>query len=122
MSDSCDPMNYSLAGFSVPGILQKRRLEWVAIYFSKGRRKKMKKHIFPIFRTFLRHCTQLGASQVVLVIKNPSADSGDTRDADLTPELGRSPGGGQGYPLQYSCLENPMDRGATVHGVTKSQT
>ena len=51
-----------------------------------------------------------------------SADSGDTRDADLTPELGRSPGGGQGNPLQHSCLENPMDRGATVHRVAKSQT
>ena len=41
------------------------------------------------------------------------------------PELGRSPGEGNGYPLQYSCLENPLDRGAwwaTVHGVTKSQT
>ena len=40
-------------------------------------------------------------------------------DADLTPELGRSPGGGQGYPLQYSCLENPMDRGATIRGIPK---
>ena len=41
------------------------------------------------------------------------------------PGLGRSPGGGNGYPVQYSCLENPMDReawGAIVHGVTKSQT
>ena len=85
----------------------------------------MKKHIFPIFRTFLRHCTQLGASQVLLVMKNPSADSGDARDTDLTPELGRSPGGGQGNPLQYSCLGNPMDRGdwwATDHGVTKNWT
>ena len=46
-------------------------------------------------------------------------------DLGLIPELGRSPGGGHGNPLQYSCLENPMDRGAwraTVHGVTKSQT
>ena len=42
-------------------------------------------------------------------------------DLGLIPELGRSPGGGHGSPLQYSCLENPMDRGATVHGVTKSQ-
>ena len=43
----------------------------------------------------------------------------------LIPGLGRSPGEGNGYPFQYSCLENPMDRGAcwvTVHGVTKSQT
>ena len=46
-------------------------------------------------------------------------------DLGSIPELGRSPGGGHGNPLQYSCLENPMDRGAwraTVHGVTKSQT
>jgi len=46
-------------------------------------------------------------------------------DLGLIPELGRSPGGGHGNPLQYSCLENPMDRGAwraTVHGVAKSWT
>ena len=42
-------------------------------------------------------------------------------DLGLIPDLGRSPGGGHGSPLQYSCLENPMDRGATVHGVTKSR-
>ena len=46
-------------------------------------------------------------------------------DPDSIPELGRSPGEGKGYPPQYSCLENPIDRGAwqaTVHGVAKSQT
>jgi len=49
----------------------------------------------------------------------------NTKDLGSIPELGRSPGGGNGNPLQYSCLENPMDRGTwrlTVHGVTKSQT
>ena len=49
----------------------------------------------------------------------------NARDPGLTPGLGRSPGEGHGYPLQYSCLENPMDRRAwwvTIHGVTKSQT
>ena len=64
-------------------------------------------------------------SQVVLVVKNPPAKSGDVRDAGLIPESERSPGGGHGNPLQCSCLENPMDRGAwqtTVHGVTKSWT
>ena len=58
-------------------------------------------------------------------VKNPPANPGDVRVAGLIPGLGRSPGGGQGNPLQYSCLENPMDRGAweaTAHGVTKSQT
>ena len=49
---------------------------------------------------------------MVLVIKNLPANPGDKRDACLIPELGRFPGGGHGNPLQYSCLENPMDRGA----------
>ena len=51
------------------------------------------------------------ASQVVLVVKNPLANAGDTGDRGSIPGLGRSPGGGYGNPLQYSCLENPMDRG-----------
>jgi len=58
---------------------------------------------------------------MALVVKNPSANAGDVRDSGLIPGLGRSPGEGYGNPLQYSCLENPMDRGdwqATVHGVT----
>ena len=65
------------------------------------------------------------ASQVVLVEKNPPANAGDVRDEGLSPRSGRSPGGGHGNPLQYFCLENPMNRGAwwtTVPGVTKSQT
>ena len=59
------------------------------------------------------------------VVKNLPANAGDARDTSLIPGSGRSPGGGHGNPLQYSRLENPMDRGAwwaTVHGVTKSQT
>ena len=65
------------------------------------------------------------ASQVTLVVKNLPANAGNVRDLSLIPGLGRSPGKGNGYPLQYSCLENPMDRRAwqaTVHGVTKSWT
>ena len=65
------------------------------------------------------------AYQVVLVVKNLSANAGDIRDVGSISGSGRSPGGGHGNPLQYSCLEHPMDRGgwqATVHGVTKSQT
>ena len=46
------------------------------------------------------------------MVKNPSASAGDTRDADSIPGWGRSPGGRHDNPLQYSCLENPMDRGA----------
>ena len=63
-----------------------------------------------------------GASQVTLVVENPPANAGDVRIVGSVPGLGRSPGGGQGTPLQYSCLENPTDRGATVHGVARSQT
>ena len=69
-------------------------------------------------------CTYVWASQVVLVVKNLLANARDIRDMGLIPGLGRSPGGEQGHPLQYSCLENPMDRGAwraTVHRVTKGQ-
>ena len=65
------------------------------------------------------------AFQVVLVVKNLHANAGDVRDAGLIPGLGRSPGEGNGNPLQYSCLENPMDRGAwraTAHGVTEWDT
>ena len=56
------------------------------------------------------------------MIKNLPASAGDVRDMGSIPGLGRFPGGGHGNPLQYSCLENPMDKGAwrnTVHGVTK---
>ena len=56
-------------------------------------------------------CTS-SAPQGVLLVKNPSANAGDVRDAVSIPGSGRSPGGGHGNPLQYSCLENPMDRGA----------
>ena len=67
----------------------------------------------------------IGASQLVLVVKNLPANAGDIRDVGLIPESGRSPGGAHGHRLQYSCLENPMDRGAwwaAVRRVTKSQT
>ena len=68
--------------------------------------------------------SQSWASQVVTVVKNSPANAGDTRDVGSIPGLRRSPGIGNGNPLQYSCLENPMDREAchaTVHGVSKSQ-
>ena len=70
-------------------------------------------------QTFIR------ASQVALVVKNPPANARDVRDPGLIPGSGRSPGKGNGNPLLYSCLENPMDRGAwwaAVHGVTKNWT
>ena len=51
------------------------------------------------------------ASQLALVVKNLPANAGDIRDVDSIPGLGRSPGGGNGNPLQYSCLESRVDRG-----------
>ena len=98
-----DPMDCSQSGSSVHGIFQERVLEWGAIAFS---------------------------SQVALVVKEKKkktpVNAGDVRDTgSIIPGSGRSPGGGHGNPLQYSCLENPMDRGAwraTVQGVIESQT
>ena len=66
----------------------------------------MKKDVYLVEHIFT------GTSQVVLVVKNLPANAGDARDVDLIPGSGRSPEGGQSNPLQYSCLENPMDRGA----------
>ena len=66
----------------------------------------------------------MGASQVVLVVKNPPVSAGDIRDTSSIPGSVRSPGGGNGNSLQYSCLGNPMDRGAwwaTVSCVAKSK-
>ena len=63
--------------------------------------------------------------QVALVVKNPPANADDIRDMGLVPGSRQSLGGGHGNPLPYSCLEDPMDKGAlpaTVHSITKSQT
>ena len=81
--------------------------------------------IFSSSSSFNIRYTYLGASQVAPVVKSPPANAGDLRNVGLISGLGRSPGGGHGNPLQYSCLENPRDRGAwwaTVHGVAKSRT
>ena len=77
-------------------------------------------HVFP-----WSCCLIYIRSQVVLVVKNPPVNVGDTSDAVLIPGWERSLGVGNGNLPQYSCLENSMDRGAwwaTVHGVTNSQT
>ena len=65
----------------------------------------------------------LWASEEVTVVKNLPASAGAVRDLGSVPALGRTPGRGPGNPLQYSCLENPVDRGAwrvTVHRITES--
>ena len=67
----------------------------------------------------------LGASQVALMVQNPPVNAGDIRDTGSILGSGRPPGGGNGKPLQYSCLKNPMDRRdkrVTVQGVAKSRT
>ena len=59
----------------------------------------------------------------MLMVQNPPASAGDTKDVSSIPVAGRSPGEGNGTPFQYSCPENSMDRGAwwvTVHGIAKS--
>ena len=79
-------------------------------------------------KVFVKKCLAdlyVGSSQVVLLVKNMPANPGDPRDVGSIPGLGRFPGGGDGNPFQYSCLENSMDRGAwwaTVHGAAQSQT
>ena len=72
---------------------------------------------------FTQTCHEVRVSWVALVVKNPPAFAGGVRDVDSISGLERAPGGGHCNPLQYSWLENPMDRGAwgaTVHGVAKS--
>ena len=72
-------------------------------------------------KTGLEQCVyKTKASQVALVVKNPAASAGDLRDKGSIPGPGRSPGGGKGYPPQYSSLENPM--GCIVHRVATRQT
>ena len=66
-----------------------------------------------------------GLPRCLLAVKNPPANEGDVRDKGSVPGLGRSLGVGNGIPLQYSCLEKSMDRGAwwaTVHEITNCQT
>ena len=106
----CDPMDCSLPGSSVHEDSPGGMLEWVAMPSSRALG-------YLGLPKFLHKCFPGGSR-----IKNSPANAGDM---DSITQSRRSPGGGHGNPLQYSCLENPMDRGAwwaTVHGVSKSQT
>ena len=114
----CSPMDCSPPGSSVHKIFQARTLKWLP---------------FPSPGVFLTQgsipCLLLCRWILYLlshgkVVKNLPANAGDARDLGWIPGMGRSLGEGNGKPLQYSCLENPTDRGswwATVHGVTKSR-
>ena len=81
-----------------------------------------------IWKFFIKYVcvpTLLGASQVVLLVKNLPISAGDVSDVSSILGLGRSPGGGLGNPLQYSCLDDPMDGGpwqAAVHKVAENWT
>ena len=78
------------------------------LIFETNLRATVKNSIFLVFNSYY---VKTGACQVVLVVKNLRANEGDIRDTVSIPGSGRSSGGGHGNPLQYSCLENPMDRG-----------
>ena len=123
----CDPLDCSLPGSSIHGIFQARILEWVAVSFSRGTSQ-------PRDRTRVFHIVgirfTIWATREVHLYHEvgfPGSSNGkesacSAGDLGLIPGLGRSPGEGNGNPLQYSCLENPMDRGAwrvTVHGVAR---
>ena len=114
----CDPRDCSPPGSSVHGIYQARILEWVVMPFSRGSSQ-------PRDRTCVPVVPALQADSLPAEPQGKPVNSGATGDAVSIPGLGRSPGGGNGNSLQYSCLENPMDRGALwamVHGATKSWT
>ena len=82
-------------------------------------------NLFIFLSNLTTHGREGGAFRVVLVVKNPPTRAGEVRDVGSIPGSERSPGGGHGNPLQYSCLENPMDSGswqAAVLRVTESWT
>ena len=113
---------YSPPGSSDHGIFQVRTLEWVA---TRGSGNAISKCAWQGTGSEGRTGLFVRASQVVLVVKNPSANTEDLRYLCLIPGLERSLEEGNDNPLQYFCLDNPMDRGAwwvTVHRVAMSQT
>ena len=80
-------------------------------------------YVYTHIHIYLNTCVYvsfLGASPGALVVKNLSDNAGDIRDLGLIPGSGRSSGGGNGNPLQYSCLKNPMDRGGCPLGLKES--
>ena len=95
-------------------------------YRSRGSFKYSGRHRVVATRSTPCHnLTPHRTSQVARVVENSPANAGDVRDVGSIPGWGRSPGGEHGNPFQYSCLGNPMDRGAwraTVHGVAQNRT
>ena len=144
----CNPIDGSPPGSPIPGILQARILEWVAISFSNAWKWKVKVKSLSHVQLrswvwfWMQWVTCLCDTQVEVIqwsiryvdleVRSDFLGGSDGKefacssgDPGLIPGWGRSPGEGNGYPLQYSCLENPMGWGTSrviVHGVTKSQT
>ena len=111
----CDPMDCSPPGSSVHGIFQVRILEWIAIFSSRWSSwHRDQTHVFCIC---LLNCRQILYHHCGSAGKESACNAWDLGSI---PGLGRSPGEGKGYPLQYSGLENSMD--CIVHGVAKKQT
>ena len=123
----CDPMDCSLPGSSVHGILQARVLRWIAIAFSRGssrprnqtRVSRIAGRRFTVWATreALCQCTPHAIYSFISCTSFPGSSDGkasacNVEDPGLIPGSGRSPGEGNGNPLQHSCLENPMDGGA----------
>ena len=123
------------------GILQARILEWVALPSSRGSSRPKDQTRISYISCTVRHVlyhlgspgTNKSSDSTYTEMgfpggtsgKEPTANAGDITDAGSTSGLGISPGGGHGNPLQYSCLENPMDRGVwwlTAHRVAMGQT
>ena len=98
----------------------------IMVYGVAKNQTRLKRLSFLLFS--FNGCSQkmyCGPSQVVLVVKNPPARAGEVRDVGSIPGSGRSHGEENSTPLQYSCLENSIDRGAwqaTVHGIARSWT
>ena len=116
-------MNYSLPVSSVHGILQASILEWVAVPFSRGSSWPRAQTLGLLHcRQILYHLSHQGCNPGGLDDKESTGNAGDPGSI---PGSGRSPGEGNGNPFQYSCPENPMERGvwqATVQRVAKSWT
>ena len=144
----CNPRDSSPPGCPVPGILQARTLEWVAIFFSNAWKWKVEVKSLSRVRLLANPWTASWVQIQVLLptssqlwvflclsylIVGTTASGGSDGKVSTynvgylgsIPGSGRSSGEGNDYPLQYSCLENPMDGGAwwaTVHGITNSRT
>ena len=110
----CDPVDYNPPGSSVHGVSQARILEWVA-FPSPGDLSDPGIEPASAVWQILYCLSHPGSwvSQLALVVKNLPANVGDTGDVGSIPGSGRFPGEGNGKPLQYSCLRNLMDRGAS---------